>query len=169
MINHYGDVVYTDKEAALMMYTNPNVNLSQLNILDPDLYNKAIGLFYLDLPKLTKYQSPTISVEEHDRLSQQTWFMPEEYKKLDIAQYVLDLCQTQEEKQRVGQELLEFQKRNLIDVLRFLKYWVDTMRENNLVWGVGRGSSVASYCLYLLGVHKVNSLTHKLDIKEFLK
>jgi len=34
---------------------------------------------------------------------------------------------------------------------------------------VGRGSSVASYCLYLLGVHKINSLKFDLDIKEFLK
>ena len=54
-------------------------------------------------------------------------------------------------------------------LLCYLKYLVDTMREHNIVWGVGRGSSVASYCLYLLGVHKINSIKFELDIKEFLK
>jgi DNA polymerase III alpha subunit len=43
------------------------------------------------------------------------------------------------------------------------------MRSNNIVWGVGRGSSVASYVLYLLGVHKVDSIKYGLDIREFLK
>jgi DNA polymerase III alpha subunit len=43
------------------------------------------------------------------------------------------------------------------------------MRKNKIVWGVGRGSSVASYVLFLIGIHKVNSLKYNLDIKEFLK
>ena len=57
----------------------------------------------------------------------------------------------------------------MIDLLCYLKYLVDTMREHNIVWGVGRGSSVASYCLYLLGVHKIDSIKYELDIREFLK
>jgi DNA polymerase III alpha subunit len=95
--------------------------------------------------------------------------MPQEYKDFDIAQYVLELCKTQEELQRVGQELLLYQDRNLFMLLRFMKYLVDTLRKNNIVWGVGRGSSVASYVLYLIGVHKINSLYYDLDIAEFLK
>jgi DNA polymerase III alpha subunit len=62
-----------------------------------------------------------------------------------------------------------FKERNMENVLRFMIFFVDFMRENNIVWGVGRGSSVASYCLFLIGVHKVNSLQHNLNIKEFLK
>ena len=54
-------------------------------------------------------------------------------------------------------------------ILQLLVYIIDIMRKNNLVWGVGRGSSVASYVLYLLGVHKVDSYKYSLDIKEFLK
>jgi DNA polymerase III alpha subunit len=56
-----------------------------------------------------------------------------------------------------------------MDLLKYLKYLVDTMRENKIVWGVGRGSSVASYALYLIGVHKVDSIKYQLDINEFLK
>jgi len=59
--------------------------------------------------------------------------------------------------------------RELIDLLRYLKYFVDTMRANNIVWGLGRGSSVASYVLYLIGVHRINSMYYDLDIGEFLK
>ena len=57
----------------------------------------------------------------------------------------------------------------MINLLYYLKYLIDTMRKNNIIWGVGRGSSVSSYVLYLLGVHKVNSLKYHLDIKEFIK
>jgi DNA polymerase III alpha subunit len=95
--------------------------------------------------------------------------MPEEYKKLDIAEYVLNLCTTQAELQRVGEELLLYQERDLFDLLRYLKYFVDVMRKNSVLWGLGRGSSVASYVLYLMGVHRINSMYYDLDIREFLK
>jgi len=95
--------------------------------------------------------------------------MPDEYKNLDIAKYVLDLCVTDVELQRVGTELLLYQERNMFNILKYLKYLVDTLKSNNIVFGVGRGSSVSSYVLYLLGVHKINSLYYDLDITEFLK
>ena len=57
----------------------------------------------------------------------------------------------------------------MIEVLKYLKYLVDTMRQHKILWGVGRGSSVASFCLYLLGVHRINSLKYNLDITEFLR
>ena len=66
-------------------------------------------------------------------------------------------------------ELTMFKERGLFPVLQLLIYIVDVMRKNNLVWGVGRGSAVASFVLYILGVHKVNSVKYKLDIQEFLK
>jgi DNA polymerase III alpha subunit len=43
------------------------------------------------------------------------------------------------------------------------------MREHGVVWGVGRGSSVASYVLFLIGIHKIDSLYYDLPIDEFLK
>jgi len=95
--------------------------------------------------------------------------MPDEYKNIDIAKHILELCKSDEDLQRVGQELLLFQEKKMFPLLCYLKYLVDTMRKNNIVWGVGRGSSVASYVLYLLGVHKINSLYYDLPIEEFLK
>jgi DNA polymerase III subunit alpha len=62
-----------------------------------------------------------------------------------------------------------FQERDLFNLLRYLKYLVDTMTKNRLIWGVGRGSSVASFVLYKLGVHRINSLHYELDPAEFLR
>jgi DNA polymerase III alpha subunit len=95
--------------------------------------------------------------------------MPKEYKELDIAQYILDLCDDAAELQRCGEELLLYQERNLFDLLRYLKYLVDVMTENNIIWGVGRGSSVASFILYKLKLHRINSIYYKLNINEFLR
>jgi DNA polymerase III alpha subunit len=111
----------------------------------------------------------SMSVEEFDSVCQQAWHMPDDYKNLDIAEYVLGLCTTQEQLQRVGEELMLYQERDLFDLLRYLKYLVDTMKEHRLIWGVGRGSSVASYVLYLLGVHRIDSMYYDLDVHEFLR
>ena len=131
------------------------------------------ALLLLDyMPAMFKYNTlngETESIEEFDRRLQQTWHMPNEYKTLDIAQHILDLCTTDAELQRCGHELLLYQERDLFDLLRFLKYLVDTMTQNHVIWGVGRGSSVASYVLYKLGVHRINSMFYELDVEEFLR
>ena len=111
----------------------------------------------------------SLSVDEYDIMNQRNWLMPEEYKQIDIAQHVIDLCKTDAEIQRAGQELLLFQERNLFNLLKYLKYLVDTMKSNDVIWGVGRGSSVASYVLYLLGVHRIDSMYYDLDPGEFLR
>ena len=136
-----------------------SVNLSTAvdileNIPNFEIYNKDVE---------------NISTEQFDQQCQQNWYMPEEYKTLDIAELVLSQCNNDNELQRCGQELLLYQERNLFDLLRYLKYLVDTMTQNQVIWGVGRGSSVASYVLYKLGVHRIDSLYYNLDITEFLR
>jgi DNA polymerase III alpha subunit len=122
-----------------------------------------------EIPVLIKHNTSTESIQEFDRRLQQTWHMPDNYKQLDIAQHILDLCTTDAELQRCGHELLLYQERDLFNLLRFLKYLVDVMTENQVIWGVGRGSSVSSYVLYKLGVHKINSMFYELDVEEFLR
>lgn len=96
------------------------------------------------------------------------WFMPKEYRKMDIEKYLVDRC-PEENCDRLATELQEYQQRNLLPLLRQMKYIVDTLRQNNIVWGVGRGSSVASYVLFLLGVHKIDSVKYDLPLEEFFK
>jgi DNA polymerase III alpha subunit len=110
-----------------------------------------------------------IDQTEFDINNQQNWYMPLHYKNLDVNEYINNLINTNEEKTRVAEEMELYNSFNLHNVLRFLIYLIDTMRAQNIVWGVGRGSSVASYVLYLIGVHKVDSIKYKLDIHEFLR
>jgi len=123
-----------------------------------------------DVPTFVRYNKlANQRTEDFDHQCQRNWKMPQEYKDLDIAEHLLNLCQTDAELQRVGEELLLYQERNLFDLLRYLHYLVITLKENRVIWGVGRGSSVASYVLYLLGVHRINSMFYDLDPGEFLR
>ena len=67
------------------------------------------------------------------------------------------------------EELDAFKARNMLDLLRWLKYFVDTCSKEGIVWGVGRGSSVSSYVLYLIGVHSIDPIKFNLDWREFLR
>jgi len=146
------DPLRTIKQA----YTETKIELSDILVVD-------------DLPKLIEYIDPKLSVDSFDELNQNLWHMPEEYLSMDIAKWVLDQCKDEIELQRAGEELLLFQDRGMFTLLKYLKYLVDTMRTHNIVWGVGRGSSVASFILFLIGIHRINSLHYDLSIDEFLK
>jgi len=108
------------------------------------------------------YPTPSAIVDTND------WFIPKEYKELDIEEYLVNQCPT-ENYQRLITELQLYRSHNMMPVLRTMKYIVDTLRKNNVVWGVGRGSSVSSYVLFLLGVHKIDSVKYDLPIEEFFK
>ncbi|CAB4133590.1 Bacterial DNA polymerase III, alpha subunit [uncultured Caudovirales phage] len=170
-IDEVGQTIYNDSELVSMLYTNPNLDLSLFTVAHEDalLFNDSVSETYSEFPKVKEYKPFFGSIEEFHFNNQQTWFMPEEYHNMDIAQWVMDQCKTDAELQRVGEELLLYQDRNLFLLLKQLKYIVDTWRKNGVVWGVGRGSSVASYVLYLIGIHKINSMYYDLDIHEFLR
>jgi len=167
--DQYGQTYTTSNELCDLLYKNPKLDISLFQVEDSIEYNRSVAELHAELDLLDSYHNISQTVEEFDRVLQTNWRMPQEYKQLDIAEYVLSLCQQEHELQRVGEELILYQERNLFDLLRYLKYLVDTLRKNNVVWGVGRGSSVASYVLFLLGVHKIDSLYYNLDIDEFLK
>jgi DNA polymerase-3 subunit alpha len=67
------------------------------------------------------------------------------------------------------EEMEAYQARDMVPLLQWTKHFVDICVENNIVWGVGRGSSVASFVLFLLGVHQVDSVKYNLDWQEFLR
>ena len=163
----YGQQVYSEQDLCNLLMKNPDMHIKQA------LTDSVIGFdpsLELDnVPQLISYVAETISVEAFDDRERHNWHLPDEYRNFDIAKFVLELCTTDEELQRAGEELLLYQERDMFIVLQYLKYLVDLMRKHNIVWGVGRGSSVSSFVLYLIGVHKINSLYYDLSIDEFLK
>ena len=138
-------------------------------LVEPGVNLETAAAYLEQVPELVEYAFSDMTVAEFDAVNQNSWHMPDEYRHMDIAEYILSLCSSAAELQRCGQELLLFQERNLFDLLRYLKYLVDTLRDNRMIWGVGRGSSVASYVLYLLGVHRIDSMFYDLDPQEFLR
>lgn len=168
-IDAYGRKKINTQNLCDLLYLNPELDLARFLVTDAEAYNTSVQKMHIDTAPLKQYQELDISIEDFDQENQAHWHMPKEYIELDVAEWVLGKCSTPKELQRVGTELLLYQERNLFELLRYLKYLVDTMRANQLVWGVGRGSSVSSFVLYLIGVHKINSLYYDLDIREFLK
>lgn len=169
--NSYGELVVSESDLVDIVMQGRDLGDLKDVTVDQDFVIGHCDDFDLNLEFMRSWRKETcgIPLEQYDWQNQKNWHMPEVYKNLDIAEYLLSLCSTPEQLQRVGQELLLFQDRELFDLLRYLKYLVDTMRQANVIWGVGRGSSVASYCLYLLGVHRVDSLYYDLDPGEFLR
>lgn len=151
-----------------LLYQYPDLDLKRFNVVDPEIFNYAVGLLYADIPKLKQFNQ-THDIKEFDNHNQKHWLMPADYYELDIAEWVLNQCSNDAELQRCGEELLLYQERDAFNLLRYLKYLVDTMQKHNIVWGVGRGSSVASFVLYKIGVHRINSMYYDLDPREFLK
>jgi len=168
MLDSYSRQIINEDQAVEMLYANPQLDISNICLQDVTKFNDACNkLHYNNM--LKQLGELDIDVEEFHKQNQADWNMPDKYKNLDIAKYLLDLCKTDVELQRVGKELLLYQERGMFKLLCFLVYLVDTMRDNNVVWGVGRGSSVASYVLYLIGVHKIDSIYYDLDVDEFLR
>ncbi len=170
-VDKYGQVILSESEAFQALYQGQTNSFDSICLDNKEVvqqYNQSISKNADDLPEIKLHQLLDIAVEQFDRDNQANWFMPEEYKNMDIEGFLVDQCPKQNY-DRLIDELVLFRQHNMIDLLRYLKYLVDTMRSKNILWGVGRGSSVASYCLYLLGIHKVDSVKYNLDIKEFLK
>ena len=108
------------------------------------------------------------------------WQIPARYLELDVAEHVqtvfserfheLAYDATQEESafNRVARELEEFERRGLNDLLRVIIYVLDRFREAGQVYGVGRGSSCASFVLFLLGLHVVDPIKFDVPLEEFM-
>jgi len=175
---------FSNQDLIDMIYTG-HADKVHVVLCDPcdevDKFNAAMEEQGLD--KLQKYIPLDVDQKTFDNACQSEWFMPDEYKQIDLSEYLihrvaeeLDIDPSEvwkkrdlPEIQRVNEELEAYQKHDLFELLRYMIYLVNFMRENNIVWGVGRGSSVASYVLYLIGVHRIDSIQYGLDWREFLR
>ena len=168
-LDRYYRRITTERDICNTIYQNPELDISAFNLVDPSLHNSAISVNYSELSTLEALQEIAEEPEDWHRKNQNSWMMPNEYKNFNLYEFLLEQCSNDIQIKRVNEEFAEFEKRNLLDLLRYIKYLVDTMTKNNVVWGIGRGSSVASYVLYLIGIHSVDSIKHNLDFYEFMR
>jgi DNA polymerase III alpha subunit len=163
-LNNYSERVIDVDEALEVMLRGGTIDGAVLNDQDEvERFNAADVGAEISLP--TKSGNVT---DYHKERSEQ-WFVPEEYQSIDVLAFLLEKCNTDEQRDRVKTEYTLFDEHNLIILLQFFIYMVAHFREHNIMWGVGRGSSVASYSLYLIGVHRIDSIKYNLDLNEFFK
>ena len=159
MLDNKGNMYVEEDDIIELMLLNKPAKILPRNVQNFELFESACKSYGIKNP-----------FELDSSIEDITWNISEEYHNLDIKTYIANnYSLTIPQWDRVKLELDEFEQRGLTDLLRFLVYFIDTIRTNNIVYGVGRGSSIASYVLFLLKVHRIDSLKYNLDIKEFLK
>lgn len=169
-IDEFGRPVVTRDEAVTSLLYGNDISYLDVNdvaeIENVEKYCEQFGIKELYLKKL---DTTSTSYVDYHRNRSLYWFMEDDYKDMDIEAFLLDKCNSEEQKHRVTMELKMYAERELYPILKLCVYLVDSMRREGIFWGVGRGSSVSSYCLYLIGLHRVDSIKYDLSIKEFLK
>ena len=162
--------IFDYQDAVDLIYQNRLAVLQDLQFephKEIEIYNQSVKLTGVG-ETLHTYQPMLVDVKEFDQLLQSEWFMPNDAKNFDIESHIISITPVGCE-QRVQEELAAFKQHGYLNLLKFLHYLVQNMRSSNMLWGVGRGSSVASYVLYLLGVHRIDSIQYGLDWREFLR
>lgn len=167
-LDHFSNPIFTEHDIFEALYKGQTLSPAMIVETSHEIQGlEKVGEFKFAEPYP---EDLTVTISEYDGLCQQHWFMPDEYKQLDIEQWIQEQSPPWDPNYtRVTDELAAFKERNMLDLLRWLKFFVDTCRNNNIIWGVGRGSSVASYVLFLIGVHKIDSIKYNLDWQEFLR
>lgn len=169
-VNMYGQAILSSNELRELLLQGKSI--SHLNV-EPDedilLFQKHQAellqetIVFLDPP------AEELTFDEFHQKCADEWIFPKIYQQIDVKKYLFDKCKTLAEVNRVELEYELYEERDLIMLLRMFIYLIDYLRKNNFIWGVGRGSSVSSYILYLIGVHRVDSLKYGFDIRDYLK
>lgn len=165
-LDKFNNPIFNDEDIFNAIYEGNILKLPELMVENSEEINILQNIAEF---KFTDKPTYDHSIEEYDLIQQSSWFMPSEYYTFDIKEYCISKCTTEHQVQRVNDEINAYESQNLIQLLQWLKYFVDTCNDNNIFWGVGRGSSVSSYVLYLIGVHRIDSIKYNLDWKEFLR
>lgn len=107
------------------------------------------------------------------------WNIPPEYKQIDLDEYLAvrfeeklgSLKYTDAEVQvaidRISDELQQIKHRGMTRFMQTIVFILDEFKRNNVVWGVGRGSSCACYLLFILGLHVVDCVKMNVPMDEF--
>ena len=159
-----GDSVYKAEDIIPLM--KQGISVKWVNKITPDIKN------YNRLSQIP------IKVKEICNNFDVSWNLPSPYDNLNPIPYIIDkhselIVNMSEEEQimreeRLADELVKYNEMELMDVLRAIIYIINTLTLCNAIWGIGRGSSVSSYVLYIIGVHDVDSFAYELDIDDFL-
>jgi len=167
-LDKFGNPIFNSQDIFKILYQGKVSNLKDITVDYSDDIAELEKIAGFTFQRFNE-QLEEIDIADFDQALQSDWFMPSEYRDFDVEEWCLERCTTQEQQNRVIAEMVAYRERGMIPLLQWTKHFVDTCNENNIVWGVGRGSSVASFVLFLLGVHQIDSVKYNLDWQEFLR
>jgi DNA polymerase III alpha subunit len=167
-VDDWGRVVASYDQAIEVLMSGRDLNIVNVQA-SPELerYNEFCRMFDKTDEIIRPVEPMAETPEVYHAHRSQEWI-----SKVDSSQLWDDLlakCETTIERERFVMELEEFGKRGMIEVLVQLDAMIKELDSANVVRGVGRGSSVASFILYLMGVHFINPIAYNIDVGEFLK
>lgn len=171
IVDEWGRVIFDPVAAFDLLYRGVDISGVEFSGLTDELRHYNAMCLRFDKTSDCVHEREDVrhsAAEEHARRAK-TWLLPESINAIPVREFILSLCKSDEQRSRVNAEMDMFEERGLEPVLRSMIWLVDNFRQRGIVWGVGRGSSVASLCLYLIGVHKIDPLRYGLDIEEFLR
>lgn len=169
-IDDYGNIIYKEEGIIDRIMSGLSVdNLVMDNEKEVHNNNQYQELYDESIEILSTYSSPQLSIEDFDKNNQSDMFIPKEYININLYSYLKNKCKNQEEIKRIDYEYKLIVSRNMVSFFKCMIFLVDNFRKHDIIWGVGRGSSVSSFSLYLIGIHKINSILYDLDPHEFFK
>lgn len=167
VIDKQGNIVYFNDSLIELMYND--IIPSDVLYPDNDCDVKAFNKFSYENFDDVYYQLPNKIKTIEERKN--NWFYPKEFDELPLDVFFNELVKNKPQvyKDRVNFELQLYKEKSMEKFLRFCIYFSTIIAENDLVIGVGRGSSVSSLLLYELKIHLIDPIKYDLDIREFLK
>lgn len=161
-----GTVVCSETAAVEMLYRGLGLDNMLLEPCeDAELFNESNKRLDAGLPKIDVGQDEIYGSMDWYSI----WMTPDGFDSIDVREFCLSMCNDEKQRKRVIMEMDLYEQRGMIPVLQHLIFMVSDLRNRGILWGVGRGSSVSSYVLYLIGINRINPLKFDLDIREFLK
>jgi DNA polymerase III alpha subunit len=94
------------------------------------------------------------------------WNIPKKYLDIDLIDYFSEYI-TKDNSNRISEELQIVIDNNLQNHFKCMIYIVDMFKSKKQIWGIGRGSSVACYLLYLIGIHNIDCIKFNIPYTEF--
>lgn len=174
-LNKFSDPVYSVDELLDVLLTDGDDSLYDL-MLNDKLESKCIRMYGEEGDENSRCVMTQEDVDHHVSsktfydIQVNTWLSDlQDIIELDLLVYLLSMCKTDVQKQRVKDEYKLYVLHHKVMVIRVGIMLVNHFKKNKILWGVGRGSCVSSYILYLIGLHKIDSIEYELDINEMFK
>lgn len=163
------DLQFFDPQGLSHMSNQGIIELAYQNKLDNSIFEWQDSQAKQDYQQISTYLDSWPFEINSTQTNGRTWFTPQEFVAIDLDQYVLSRCKDQKQRSRAWEELKIIHALHADHIFCHLIYLVNLWRAKNMVWGIGRGSSVSCFVLYVIGLNKINPLDYDLDHREFFK